>query len=303
MAPTPTGESGEAQQSKSAAADSQIPSASIVADVLNEHGYPFQYTVLGRIMSRFQPGRGSPWQFVASELPVSANDVDARIDFVLKHHSDTRYVVAECKRANPAYSSWCFFRAPYVVPPDRGSANHVLAQRWIYQGANDSLSFAVIAGEIPIAYQIAIPLKRREKGDSGGQPKKEIDDALTQVARGMTGLIRLFEQNPASAGERSVADVFGVLFTTARLFVSDPFISRADILTGNIDEKELQLREVPWLVYQYHASISVQYAGRTPVIPTSVDRVLTDEALRTVFIVSASAVDSFLVDLDTYRVP
>jgi len=279
------------------------PTAESVADLLSEHGYPFQYSVLGRIMTRFRPNGGSPWIFAASELPVSANDVDARIDFVLKHHSDTRYVVAECKRANPAYANWCFFQAPYVLHPYNGVPNLVRVQRWIHQPAMHNPSFAVIAGELDAAYQIALPLKRRVKGDGGGQPKKDIDDALTQVARGVTGLVTLFNRTPTAVGDRGVADIFAVLFTTANLFVSDVHIGRAPLTTGIVDAAELRIREAPWVAYQYHASVSVQYSAYSPTRPTSLGQLLTDDAMRTIFVVHAGAVDDFLIKLDSFRVP
>ena len=88
------------------------------AEILNRHGYGFQYAVLKQAHI-LADSRDSSWRFIASEFPVRVQGFDTRIDFILKRATDNIFdqhffLIAECKRANPAYSNWCFARAPYI---------------------------------------------------------------------------------------------------------------------------------------------------------------------------------------------
>ena len=80
---------------------------------LNTHGYSYQYAVLeeGR---RLNAARKSPWIFEVAEFPVNASGRDTQVDFILRHCDKPIYLIAECKRANPALADWCFAKAPYV---------------------------------------------------------------------------------------------------------------------------------------------------------------------------------------------
>ena len=80
---------------------------------LNIHGFSFQYAVLKEAKVCFDE-RKSPWVFEVSEFPVAVKETPTHIDFILKNSSEPFYIVAECKRANPALSNWCFVKAPYV---------------------------------------------------------------------------------------------------------------------------------------------------------------------------------------------
>ena len=82
--------------------------------VLNLHGYGFHYSVL-KLASELYANGSSKWFFEAAEFPVQVQGLGTRIDFVLQHvDSPSFYLLAECKRVNPALSNWCFARAPFV---------------------------------------------------------------------------------------------------------------------------------------------------------------------------------------------
>ena len=74
---------------------------------LDQHGYGFQYALIRHLREK-----GLSWYLQATEFPVEVGEKHTRIDFVLKYGSRNVYLVAECKRANPALSNWCFIRAP-----------------------------------------------------------------------------------------------------------------------------------------------------------------------------------------------
>jgi hypothetical protein len=61
-------------------------------------------------------------------LPVSVGGKDTHVDFVLRTHE--AFLVAECKRANPALANWCFARAPYIARRERASEVRLEQLRW-----------------------------------------------------------------------------------------------------------------------------------------------------------------------------
>src|SRR5258708_7154745 len=81
--------------------------------VLNRHGYAFQYAVI-KFASELRRERRSEWDYLQSEFPVIVNGKSTRIDFVLRKPKPHVYLVAECKRVNPAYSDWCFASSEYA---------------------------------------------------------------------------------------------------------------------------------------------------------------------------------------------
>lgn len=88
------------------------------AKVLNRHGYGFQFSVLKKA-DELARQRKSAWDFEVCEFPVEGGP-GTRIDFVLSRPprrgdgSKYYFLIAECKRANPALSNWCFARAPFT---------------------------------------------------------------------------------------------------------------------------------------------------------------------------------------------
>jgi hypothetical protein len=54
------------------------------------------------------------WMFDSAEFPVVAGGSTTHVDFILRSRSRRTYLVAECKRADPARARWCFARAPYT---------------------------------------------------------------------------------------------------------------------------------------------------------------------------------------------
>jgi hypothetical protein len=87
--------------------------AASVLKVLNSHGHRFQHAVVRRLEDLYCEKR-SAWFIDGVEFPVSAGGQTTHIDFILKSKSGRTYIVAECKRADPAKARWCFARAPYT---------------------------------------------------------------------------------------------------------------------------------------------------------------------------------------------
>jgi hypothetical protein len=93
---------------------------------LNEHGYGFHYAVLKQTMDLYDATpQHSAFFFEAAEFPVESGGNNTKIDFVLQriaplpHSGDAEFgsrmfLLAECKRVNPALSNRCFIRAPFT---------------------------------------------------------------------------------------------------------------------------------------------------------------------------------------------
>src|SRR5437868_2933256 len=81
----------------------------------NVHGYGFQYALLRTAQRLFVEGK-SRWEFEAAEFPVGEERSGTHIDFILEDAQWKVFLVAECKRADPARSSWCFVHAPATWP-------------------------------------------------------------------------------------------------------------------------------------------------------------------------------------------
>jgi hypothetical protein len=89
---------------------------------LNKQGYGFQAAVIRILEDRAQRGL-SPWRREASEFPVEVNGAGTRIDIILKdgRGGNPLYMLAECKRVDPALGRWCFIRTqPHSAQGTRG---------------------------------------------------------------------------------------------------------------------------------------------------------------------------------------
>ena len=80
---------------------------------INIHGHAFQYAVLKTAENLFKEN-ASPWVFEASEFPVLNKKIPTHIDIILRNKHEQSFLIAECKRCDPAISNWCFVKAPYV---------------------------------------------------------------------------------------------------------------------------------------------------------------------------------------------
>ena len=77
--------------------------------ILNNQGYGFQYAVINKVQELARNNE-SPWISPVPEFPVEVQGYGTRIDFVLRNKHHPYYLIAECKRANPSLSDWCFIK-------------------------------------------------------------------------------------------------------------------------------------------------------------------------------------------------
>lgn len=263
-----------------------------ITTALNEHGYPFHYAVLRQAQNSYDPGSGSPWLLEATEFPVAVGAHDTRIDFILKHAKYSRYLIAECKRVNPKYSQWCFFRAPYI----HRERDFEMISAEVWESVDGKVrSSGALLRPLRTAYHIALPIRLPEnRGDSGGQGSRAIEEAATQVSRQVNGFTEQLIRTPSVLGGETRAILFPVLFTTAKLFVTEVDIGTAAIETGAVDADAMSVTEAHWVPYQYHVSVSSRSAITQQRKPPTLGHLLDQEFVRTIFVVNAAHVTAFL---------
>lgn len=270
---------------------------------LNGHGYPFHYAVVRRAIELNETEK-SEWAFEACEFPVNVRGAATRIDFILQSRHRTPYMlIAECKRADPKFSKWCFIRARFVRRErtvERFAADRIERRYSCEPRATlDILDEDITAN----AYHIGIALKDvHKKGDPNTSDHDAIEKALTQVCRAVNGMAETIKERvcllPEEAGggpsQLRGRTLIPVIFTTARLYVCEHDLSTADISTGTCSETGAKLTEVDWLCFQYHLSPGIKHTVTRSNESYQIADLLDNEYVRTIPIVSSRGIDSFL---------
>ncbi len=267
--------------------------------VLDRHGYGFQYRVLKEADDLFSKNK-SAWEFLASEFPVDVKGYGTRIDFVLRRNSDPFFLLAECKRANPALSNWCFARVPYVHRKHNSNSEPVVLEfaETKYGGVVQASSKEKYSSVTPC--HLGLEVRSTQQGDPGGESGKAIEDASTQVLRGLNGMIDMLAKSKNYmlsdwVGEKVKGAYFlPVIFTTAHLWLSDVDLSTAQIENGKVDLSNSVFAEKDWLMYQYHQSPGIKHSSSPENMPSDLSKLLNTEFIRTIPIVSATGIASFL---------
>ncbi|MCH8878467.1 MAG: hypothetical protein IID34_01125 [Planctomycetes bacterium] len=267
--------------------------AKALESAINEGGYAFQHKVIH--LAR-ECAHKTGWKVDLGEFPVAGPGGDTSIDFMLRQDRDEHHfrIIAECKRPNPKFKTWCFAKAPFV---------HTKYQHGVYLylehvrfGKGDCF-----AQGIQYRYETKAPfchlsweIKGNEKGDSGGKGRGAITDSLTQVLRGMNGFINhLYPRRYQAPAQQFY--LVPVIFTTARLFVTSVDLRDTELTSGNVDVPKDSLSEHPWVYYDALVGPGLKPSRWEPGGAELVD-VIDQEFIRTVPIVTANKIEEFLYD-------
>jgi hypothetical protein len=259
---------------------------------LDGHGYGFHYAVLRRAEELCATSR-SQWRFEVAEFPVVVQKVPTRIDIVLRHGDEPLLLVGECKRVNPALGHWCFATAPYV-------ATESISKRFIVERAR----FFGAAGEtragpghlttVEEAYHIAIEIRSPDtKGDPSDKGRGAIEEAVSQVFRGVNGMMEYLGRNPQLVQPKGLF-IIPVVFTTAALWSTNVALDRSSLADGKVDFAETSLTRRNWLLYQYHVSPGIKHEVAGGGDRSSLSKSLASDFARSVAIVSSNGIDEFL---------
>jgi hypothetical protein len=262
---------------------------------LNKHGYAFQCAAYNAArkafedQSRFNAGG---WVFEVLEFPVAVQGSGTRVDFVLKLPEQNIFLLVECKRVDPALADWCFARFPIV---GRNRSYDVFLAEYFERYPPLCSAGARIwhfAGQ-PY-YEIGLEVRhpgRRGEGTGGG--RSAIEDATSQVCRGLNGMVECF----AGCIDLKAPTVFiPAIFTTARLWACDvDLTSDTDLETGRIEASKMaDPKPIDWIFYQYHQSPGIKHQSPLQRGGSSLGALMDLEYIRTVPIVTATKIESFL---------
>jgi hypothetical protein len=285
---------------------------------LNEHGYGFQYAVLNKVKELHNQER-SAFSVQASEFPVAVGPDDkhnTKIDFVglrlakLPPGTDEQgapiiFLLAECKRANPAYSDWCFIRAPFTR--NTGLANSLVLEAGVINQYHPGLLTRAIQYPCQTTnfFHVGVAIKTDKKGNKHGDIGNDaIEGAASQSMRGLNGFVNFIKRKTSIIGHNQPYYLFPVIFTTAGLWTSDADLSKADLESGDIDPAVLgALRPCDWLFYEYNQSPTLKHSVPNVESQASVGECLQQDYVRTIAIVSWRNIEQFMIWLSHLTVP
>jgi hypothetical protein len=270
---------------------------------LNLHGYGFQFSVL-KMVQELRKEEKSKWWFRVSEFPVAVQGSGTKIDFILCRQVSEFWrseMICECKRVNPAKANWCFIRAPYIHRGHPQRESYRLLESAILSPRGNELRVYTDANSFAYdARHVAVAVTSSGKGDSnpGSRYQTQIEDAATQVMRGVNGYIETLSSNPQlldPTGEQdSIVKLVPVIFTTATLWSSHSDLAAADLATGKIDLGLSKFETVPWLWYQYNVSPGLKHSRRPVEKKKQIEDLMQDEYIRSIAIVSSDGIADFL---------
>jgi hypothetical protein len=270
---------------------------------LNLHGYAFHHRVVEEASRVGRDTEGRGWKVLSIECPVKIHGSSTRIDFVLEYRTQDslNLLVAECKRVNPAYGSWCFAKTPHQTPAWVGPQ---LVVEGIRKFAGESVQSAGTGRSLDRdfgdrLFDIGFVLQTADKGDSHpvSASKDSLEDACSQVCRGLNGLINALTQDEylyEHIANINMVRFLPVIFTTAQLWTSAVDLRTADLERGKVTlEEEPVQRE--WLFYQYPQSPGLKHEVQRGALSQDSfsDRIARD-FVRSIGIVSAGGIREFL---------
>ncbi len=237
----------------------------------------------------------SMWIFEAAEFPVGGVQNTTHIDFILRGARRSVYLVAECKRADPARANWCFVKAPYT----RRSAyeTELVFQEVSYRPAHLVASRHHTNSATLASCPLGFELRTSLQGDSTSGGGSAIKDATFQVLRGVNGLVDELFPGPATQVKAEGATLFlPVIFTTAALWIAEGDLSAADLATGLLPQGWGAPKNVPWLWFSHNQSPALRHQLPLSVAPDHLElpQALHAEYTRSIAVVGRDGIDTFL---------
>jgi hypothetical protein len=270
-------------------------------ELVDRHGYGLQHALI-REAKRLHAEGKSPWEFEASEFPVELRSNGTRIDFILHRRQGSFLMLSECKRVNPAFGDWCFLSVRGVR---RGREDepqifeHVLYKPPEFREGvlHDTRAVGIRLGLLERAYHLGFDVKGAASGDPSpkGARGEAVEEALGQV------------RHPFDRRQRPRRDVPSPQVRGRQIGVTGPQVGRSEddrhqskaTSLANDVRVRVQVFHHPTDLpaYQYHMSPGLMHDVPPPYRqPFELGPLLDAESVRTVYIVSSRAFESFLCD-------
>jgi hypothetical protein len=281
------------------------PLEEIVALALNEQGYLFQHKLANVFESKNQNGTyPHNWYIEAEEVPVSVLDArETRIDLILRYGPQGKSpwrIVIESKRSSRDFKRWVFF-GQTDRHPGPGRNKYYFERADLSQGWNQSeqpnppmthrLDSRAADSECEV-YDFGVEAKiERPTAGKPASATSAIEDALYQVTLGQAGL---------AAHLRRTRELYfrliPVVVTTAELFDAQFQNEQVSLDRGMIEAAHLKLNPRNWLAVNYRVSDVICRASQFSTnLANDIAAHLVLWQVRTVFVVQATQVQSFLV--------
>lgn len=247
------------------------------------------------------------------ELPVHSGAGETKVDLVAFRRVEPldlggilEVFVFECKRANPALSKWCFASSGAMKGRRRGYHwlqydSMVLDKKKEPTEIHHVLSQHTASESGPLRFPCAhfgFEVKSGQKGDSYGGGRDAIEQACSQVMRGVAGLRRLYREQPGLFPFAPDQVTFiPVILTTAQLYAVATDLDTADLLTGELTGNP-DASHADTIILQYmrssnfgHGDLADQFGALD-----LLNNYTLHEHVRSIAIVQASGLQGFIAD-------
>lgn len=199
------------------------------------------------------------WDVVSTNYPVGFRESESALDiWAQKGLGDELSLLIECKKANPEFVRWLFFRPAlrqqhakqFLVRAVNGSINGAVAPSWEIRDTEARLAeHFTDAREVRGSYNDRnIDPSKKTKTSNGA-----IQDAALQVALATQSLFyeTIRKRMKGRDTEQGRHMFVPVIVTTAKLFVADYQIGDVDGTTGEIPWNKVTLEERDSLIYEH----------------------------------------------------
>jgi hypothetical protein len=154
---------------------------------------------------------------------------------------------------------------------------------------------ATVSGELGYdrsIYGIGYEVKGEQKGD-GAPGRNAIEDACTQVMRGVNGFIELLAAHPTLLPLETPTPIIPAIFTTAKLWVSDVDVGGVELTKGTLEPGAVVVKQVPWLWFRYQPSPGITHGLPKEPATDELSRIADMWYTRCVAVVSADGAADF----------
>jgi|GEM_PF-2641906 len=233
-------------------------------EALNTQGYIFQEKCSTLLKEARKKG-DIDWSVYVEEYPTSFYGQDTRVDLILEkgyydtHKKNGRFLIVECKKPDPRYSSWVFTQCREINENLKaiqveirsitsGEENLPVVKSYEYDLYNFLKDSYFASYGIEVSYDYKAEKNNVDKNRK--QTKTEtIYNACSQVFKGQNGFV--FEEITKKITHAELCDFvyLPAIFTTAKLFAALYDIKDVDIISGRINKAEVV--EVPWIILDW----------------------------------------------------
>jgi hypothetical protein len=229
---------------------------------LEEHGFLFQQRCLAEIRNGAQS-----YLFESEEYPVSISEEETSIDFVFRTRAGAQtYLIFECKRVNPDYLSWLFFRPKSQSTATFLSTKIDFSGRAINEFWLQTATLDLFSGKENPYVSGGLELSEREgKSARPGRTSRTtaIQEACQQVLTGVGGLA--LEHYEWRGRQESTGPWYylPIVLTTANLLLTEFDESEIGLRTGQLPISKANTKSVDWVVLTFPVRGSLQVTKPT----------------------------------------